>query len=85
MILTAFGTAAAFMQGIMSLSFSWILVGMIEVYFIIVIYSIYDLVEFEGEQKESHQSASSNGYSQCCEPDFEKGKLGYQAPASDDQ
>lgn len=79
LILTGIGTAAALLQGIMSLSFFWVVVGMIEVYFVIVVYSIFELVEFEGEQRECHQSATSDGYEHCHEPDLEKRNFGYQA------
>jgi hypothetical protein len=81
-VLTAIATAGALIKGIMSLSFFWILVGMIHCYFFIVLYSLYEVLEFEGEQKECHQSAVS-GYSQCNEPEIyanmEKGNICYQS------
>lgn len=61
----------------MAPSIFWILVGMIHAYFLIIVYSLYQLIEFEGEQKECHQSAESHGYSQCNYPDLEKDE--YQA------
>lgn len=79
MFLTAIGTIGAFIQGISGLSFFWILVGMIHVYFLIVVYSLYEILEFEGEQKECHQSAAIQGYNQCSDPDYEKGSTSYQA------
>lgn len=50
---------------------------MIHAYFLIIVYSLYQLIEFEGEQKECHQSAESHGYIQCNYPDLEKDQ--YQA------
>lgn len=63
MFLVIFGVCSAFVHGISSLSFYWIVIGMIHVYFLIVIYSIYELIEYEGEQKVCHQSSPpSQGY-----------------------
>lgn len=78
MCLTAIGTMGAFFQGIKSLSFFWIIVGMIHVYFLIVVYSLYDIFSSNSEENENLQSATtcqrkSEGI------DYEKGGNGYQA------
>lgn len=79
MFLTVIGTIAAFFQGVSGPYFFWIIVGMIHVYFLIVVYSLYEILEFEDEQKECHQRAAIQGYNQCGDPDFEKGSDGYHA------
>ena len=80
LILTAMVTCGAFLKGIFSLSFFWTLVGMIFVYFLIVVFSLYELLEFEGDQRDCHQSATSQGYSQTHEPDADSKVCGYQNP-----
>lgn len=68
------------MQGMLMLSFFWILVAMIHVYFLIVLYSLYQVLDFEeGDQRNCHQSAASHGYSPCNEPEsFNNVEKGYQ-------
>lgn len=36
---------------------------MLHIYFVIVLYSLYEMLEFEGEQMKCHQDAASQGYS----------------------
>lgn len=85
MILTALGTAGAFLQGISSLSFFWILLGMIHFYFLLIVYSLYQILDSEAQEKGCQPSARRQGYSQCHDPDvyeqIEKGNVGYQAAA----
>jgi hypothetical protein len=83
LLLIALGIGGAFMHGITLLSFNWILIGMTNVYFLIVVYSIYELLQFEVEQKSHQNSSSSQVPSQCYDDpelynDSEKGYQGYQ-------
>lgn len=65
----------------MSLSVFWILVGMIHVYFLIVIYSVIELLEYEGQQRDCHEASAMQGYSQELKPKVnihENESYGYQ-------
>jgi hypothetical protein len=43
----AIGTCTTFIKGIFSLSFFWIVTGMVNVYFFICVYSLYDMLRQE--------------------------------------
>lgn len=79
MFLTAIGTVGAFVKGFATLSFFWMLVGMIHFYFLIVLYSLYDLLKSDSDQKECLQnSGGQRSYSQCSDPERDGGNS-YQA------
>lgn len=59
MILTAVSTFAAFLEGLVTRSFFWTVVGMSGVYFLIVIYSVYEHLENNDDLKECTQSLTS--------------------------
>lgn len=60
------GTVSSFFKGMLSLSFWWILFGMLNVYFIICVYSLYQVLQYEDvEQSKTHATAYNQGYSQC--------------------
>ena len=60
------GTLSSFFKGMLSLSFWWILFGMLNVYFIICVYSLYQILQYEDvEQVKTHATAYNQGYTQC--------------------
>ncbi|CAG9810577.1 unnamed protein product [Chironomus riparius] len=66
LIIMIIGTVSSFFKGMLSLSFWWILFGMLNVYFIICVYSLYQILQYEDvEQVKTHATAYNQGYSQC--------------------
>ncbi|XP_070509046.1 uncharacterized protein [Chironomus tepperi] len=66
LIVMVIGTISSFLKGMLSLSFWWILFGMLNVYFIICVYSLYQVLHYENiEQVKTHATAHNQGYSQC--------------------
>jgi len=62
MFLTAVGTVGIFIKGFAVPSFLWILFGMIHVYFLIVVYSLYEILVSEIKETESLKSSTVQGY-----------------------
>lgn len=79
-----FGITTSFLKGIFTLSFAWILIAMANVYFFIVIYSLYQILMADDcEQVKSHLTAATQGYQQCYEShedqeNFEEKSGGYK-------
>ena len=64
----ALGTVQSFIRGVYTLSFSLILIAMVNVYTMIVVYSLYQIMVYEDlDQAKSHINASSEGYQKCYE------------------
>lgn len=64
----ALGTAQSFIRGIYTLSFGLILIAMVNVYTMIVVYSLYQIMVYEDlDQAKSHINASNEGYQKCYE------------------
>lgn len=70
----ALGTVKSFVRGIFTLSFGWILIGMANVYLMIVVYSLYQIMIYEDlDQAKSHINARSEGYQKCYETNDNEG------------
>lgn len=73
LIVLGIGTILALMHGAFTFTIHTLVSGLFNVYFFIVVYSLHELLKFEGEQVQTYQSAGSQNFGSYSQPDYEKG------------